>query len=109
MKLALRTLIVAGGEIVVDTSAQDRFADGGQRLDSRLPDGGVRYALPGAPDQPVEAPSCDCRPIGWRAPVIVHAAHPVACARAARLLAGRGFPRIYHPASRGDAGAEHDA
>jgi rhodanese-related sulfurtransferase len=108
MKLALRTLIVAGGEIIADASAEDLLAHGGQLVDVRSPDDFMRGALPGALNLPIDALSYDYGQLDKREPVIVYGAHPVACVRAARLLAGQGFSRIYHLAYRGDAESLHE-
>lgn len=96
MKLALHTLILAGGEILGEESAARLIADGGQLVDIRSPADFRRDALPGALNLPVEALSYDFRQLDKQEPVIVYGAHPVACVRAARLLAGEGFSRIYH-------------
>lgn len=96
MKIALHTLILAGGEILGEEFAARLIADGGQLVDLRSPDEFRRNALPGALNLPVEALSWDFHHLDRREPVIVYGAHPVACVRAARLLAGEGFSRIYH-------------
>ena len=106
MKLMLHTLIVAGGEIMADGCAEALLAEGGQLVDIRSPDDFRRDALPGALNLPVGALSYDFRHLDKREPVIVYGAHPVACVRAARLLAGQGFSRIYHLAFPGEAGRD---
>lgn len=104
MKLALRTLIVAGGEILTDTSATELLQRGGQLVDIRPPADFRRDSLPGALNLPADALAYDHRHLDKREPVIVYGATPVACVRAARLLAGQGFSRIYHLAAPGLAG-----
>lgn len=96
MNLALHTLNLAGTEALPAGCAEALLAAGGQLVDLRSPDDFRRAALPGALNLPVEALSYDFNHLDRREPVIVCGAHPVACVRAARLLAGQGFSRIYH-------------
>jgi rhodanese-related sulfurtransferase len=96
MNLALHTLTTAGREVLTDGFVARLLAAGGQLVDVRSPADFMRNALPGALNLPVEALSYDFRHLDRHEPVIVYGAHPVACVRAARLLAGQGFSRIYH-------------
>lgn len=102
MNLAVQTLNLAGGESLTTGSAATLLAGGGQLVDIRSPDDFLRDALPGALNLPFDALSYDFRYLDKREAVIVYGAHPVACVRAARLLAGHGFSRIYHLAVSDD-------
>jgi rhodanese-related sulfurtransferase len=107
MNLALQTLHLAGRETLADAHAAQLLASGGQLVDVRSPEDFRRDALPGALNLPVEALSHDFRYLDKHEAVLVYGAHPVACVRAARLLAGEGFSRIYHLAFRGAPGGRH--
>lgn len=100
MKLALRTLILAGGEVLPVQTARKLLAEGGQLVDIRPPAEFRRGTLPGALNLPADALGYDAGHLNRREPVILYGATPVACVRAARLLAGQGFSRIYHLADR---------
>ncbi|MGB5541674.1 MAG: rhodanese-like domain-containing protein [Gammaproteobacteria bacterium] len=104
MNLALHTLGLAGSETLNDGFAAILLAGGCQLVDVRSAGEFMRDALPGALNLPVEALSYDFRHLDKHEPVIVYGAHPVACVRAARLLAGQGFSRIYHLAFTDTAG-----
>jgi len=105
MNLALHTLKLAGSGTLTAGFARYLLAGGGQLVDIRSPDDFKRDALPGALNLPVDALSYDFTHLDKREPVIVYGTHPVACVRAARLLAGRGFLCIYHLAIREAAGS----
>jgi rhodanese-related sulfurtransferase len=96
MNLAMRTLQRAGRESLTARHAEKMLATGGQLVDLRSPDDFRRGALPGARNLPLDALSWDCRHLDKSAAVILCGKQDVACARAARLLAGKGFKRIYH-------------
>ena len=96
MNLAAYTLQRAGEATLSSDYAQSLLARGGQLVDVRSPAEFKRDALPGALNLPVDALSYDFRQLDKREPVIVCGRHDVACVRAARLLAGQGFSRIYH-------------
>jgi rhodanese-related sulfurtransferase len=108
MNLALQTLALAGRETLTGAVAAQLLASGGQLVDVRSPEDFRRDALPGALNLPVEALSHDFRHLDRQEAVLVYGAHPVACVRAARLLAGQGFLRIYHLAFRGGPGGRHE-
>lgn len=96
MNLATNTLRLAGRETLSSDSARSLLASGGQLVDIRSPAEFNRDALPGALNLPLDAFSYDFRYLDKREPVILCGMQGVACVRAARLLAGKGFSRIYH-------------
>ena len=96
MSLALRTLQMAGRESLTTRHAKDLLATGGQLVDVRSPDDFKRSALPGARNLPLASLSWDYRHLDKSVAVILCGTQDAACARAARLLAGKGFRRIYH-------------
>lgn len=108
MNLAIHTLSLAGAQTLTAGVAEYLLAGGGQLVDVRSVQEFMRDALPGAVNLPVEALSYDFRHLDKREPVIVCGAHPVACVRAARLLAGQGFSCIYHLALRDAPGSVHE-
>jgi phage shock protein E len=95
MNLAMHTLQLAGRESLSSEFASHLLADGGHLVDIRSPADYLRWALPGALNLPMEALSYDYALLDKRKPVILCGNHGVACVRAARLLAGQGFERIY--------------
>ena len=92
----MRTLQLAGRESLMARHAENMLATGGQLIDIRSPDDFRRGALPGARNLPLASLSWDYRHLDKSAAVILCGTQDVACARAARLLAGKGFRRIYH-------------
>ncbi|NNJ94645.1 MAG: rhodanese-like domain-containing protein [Halobacteria archaeon] len=102
MNLAIRTLQLAGREGLTARHADNLLAGGGQLVDVRSPDDFRRDALPGARNLPLDALSRDYRYLDKSAVVILCGTRDAACARAARLLAGKGFRRIYHLADARD-------
>lgn len=68
----------------------------GQLVDVRSPEDFRHGAMPGARNLPLDALSRDYDYLDKRDPVILCGNSPVICERAAFLLAGRGFSRIYH-------------
>ena len=96
MSLMLRTLQLAGRESMIPRHAENLLARGGQLVDIRSPDDFKRGTLPGARNLPLDALSWDYHYLDKSAAVILYGTQDVACARAARLLAGKGFKRIYH-------------
>jgi rhodanese-related sulfurtransferase len=79
--------------------AVDLLANGGQLVDVRSPGDFRRHSLPGALNLPVDSLCYEHRRLDNRRPVIVIGASEVRCVLAARLLAGKGFSRIYHLAA----------
>ena len=102
MSLAMRTLQLAGQESLTPRNADDLLSTGGQLVDIRSPDDFRRGALPGARNLPVDVLAYDYGHLDKSEPVILYGSQPVMCARAARLLAGMGFSRIYHLATQCD-------
>lgn len=96
MSLAMRTLQLAGRESLTARHAEGLLATGGQLVDVRSPDDFKRDALPGARNLPFDALSYDYAMLDKSEPVILYGSQDVMCARAARLLAGKGFSHIYH-------------
>ena len=96
MSLAVRTLQLAGRESLTIRHAEDLLATGGQLVDVRSPDDFKRGALPGARNLPFDALVYDYSKLDKSEPVILYGSQAVVCARAARLLAGKGFSHIYH-------------
>lgn len=96
MSLALRTLQLAGRESLTTRHAEDLLATGGQLVDVRSADDFKRGALPGARNLPFDALVYDYAQLDKSEPVILYGSQAVVCARAARLLAGKGFSHIYH-------------
>lgn len=74
----------------------DLLACGGQLVDVRSPEESRHAAIPGALNLPLDALSWDHDYLDKRDPVILCGNSPVMCERAAFLLAGRGFSRIYY-------------
>jgi rhodanese-related sulfurtransferase len=91
-----RKPITAGGESLSPVHATHLLAEGGQLIDVRSPADFVRGALPGAVNLPMEAIRWRYRSLKrWR-PVILYGNSVAHCRRAAQLLAGEGFSRIYY-------------
>ena len=100
MKLALPMLRLAGAETLPTEQARQLLASGGQLVDIRAPADFGRDALPGALNLPMDSLSYATRRLNkWR-PVILYSSSGVHSVHAARLLAGRGFSRIYQLALR---------
>jgi len=72
------------------------LACGGQLVDVRSPEDFRHDAMPGALNLPLDALSRDYGYLDRRDPVILCGNGPVMCKRAAFLLAGQGFSRIYY-------------
>ena len=86
----------AGRESLSPVLARHLLAQGGQLVDVRSPADFVRGALPGAVNLPMDAISWRYRSLKrWR-PVILYGNSVAHCRRAAGLLAGEGFSRIYY-------------
>ena len=95
MNLAFPMLRHAGAETLPSEQALRLLASGGQLVDIRAPDDFGRDALPGALNLPLDALCYETgRLKKWR-PVILYSSSGVHSVRAARLLAGRGFSRVY--------------
>ena len=72
------------------------LAGGGQLVDVRSPAEFQQNALPGALNLPIDSLCYEHRRLNAACPVIVCGASRARSTRAAQLLAGRGFSRIYH-------------
>ena len=96
MSLAIQTVCRAMTGTLSAERAEDLLACGGQLLDIRPPADFRRHCLPGALNIPVDSLCYEHRRLNSRRPVIVYGTSEVRSARAARLLAGTGFSRIYH-------------
>ena len=99
MSLAIQMLSRAMAGTLSPEHAEDLLAHGGQLLDVRSPADCRRHRLPGALNIPVDSLCYEHKRLNSRRPVIVYGASEVRSARAARLLAGKGFSRIYHLAA----------
>jgi phage shock protein E len=92
-----RQLELRGADCSLDATHFHELLDrGGQLVDVRLPQDFQRSAVPGALNLPLDALSVDHDYLDKHDPVILCGNSPVICERAAFLLAGRGFSRIYH-------------
>lgn len=98
MNLALPMLRQAGAETLPSEQARRLLASGGQLVDIRSPADFGRDAPAGALNLPMDSLSYATRRLNkWR-PVILYGSCGVRNIRAARLLAGRGFSRVYQMA-----------
>ena len=77
-------------------SFHELLARGGQLVDVRRPEDFRHDAIPGALNLPLDALTRDYGYLDKRDPVILCGNSPAMCERAAFLLAGRGFSRIYY-------------
>jgi rhodanese-related sulfurtransferase len=93
---AIQTEYCASAGALSPERAEDLLASGCQLVDVRLPAASRRYILPGVLKLPIEILCYEHRRQDAVRPVIVYGASRVRCARAAHLLAGHGFVRIYH-------------
>ena len=100
MNLAVETLTRACKEALSSEHVRDLLARGGQLVDVRSPKDFSRCSLPGAVNIPVESLGYEHRLLSREQPVIVYGASEFRSGRAARLLAGKGFQRIYHLGDR---------
>ena len=97
MNLALQMLRRANGGSLSPDCFNNLLSRGGQLVDIRSPADFRRGALPGALNLPLDALAYDYGQLDKQEPVILYGAtEGVQCSRAAFLLAGRGFSRIYH-------------
>ena len=97
MNLAIRTLCQASTGTLSSEGVEALQASGGQLVDIRSPADFRRDAMSGAVNLPVDALSHDFGQLDKQEPVILYGnSENVMCSRAARLLAGKGFRRIYH-------------
>ncbi len=101
MRLAIQTVCRATAGTLTDERAEDLLANGGQLVDVRSPADFSRCALPGALNLPIDSLCYEHRRLNTQRPVILYGNSEVRCARAARLLAGKGFFNIYHLSSTG--------
>lgn len=99
MDLAVQTLCHATAGSLAPGHVEDLLANGGQLVDVRPPADFRRDCLPGAVNLPVDSLCYEHHLLNSRRPVIVYGASKAGTARAARLLAGKGFSRIYHLAA----------
>ena len=95
MTLAIQTVCRATSEALSPEHAEDLLAMGAQLVDVRSPADFIQHRLPGALNFPMDSLCYEHRQLNSQRPVIVYGASEVRCARAARLLAGKGFSRIY--------------
>ena len=100
MNLAVQTLTRACKETLSSRHVRDLLACGGQLVDVCSTADFSRDSLPGAVNIPVESLSYEHRLLSREQPVIVFGANEFRSSRAARLLAGKGFQRIYHLGDR---------
>ena len=100
MSLAIRTVWRAPAGTLTDERAEALLANGGQLVDVRSPADFNRFVLPGALNLPIDSLCYEHRRLNAHRPVILYGNSEVRCARAARLLAGKGFLRIYHLSSK---------
>ena len=84
------------GDALPRDVAEQLLAGGGQLVDIRSPQDFGCGALPGALNLPVDALAWEFRRLNRRRPVILCGASECRCMRAAGLLAGAGFSRIYY-------------
>ena len=96
MSLAIQTVCRAMSGTLTLERAEYLLACGGQILDIRSPEDFSRHRFPGALNIPVDSLCYEHKRLNSRRPVIVYGTSEVRSARAARLLAGKGFSRIYH-------------
>jgi rhodanese-related sulfurtransferase len=96
----MQTVSRAAAGTLSAEGAVDLLASGGQLIDVRSPAEFLRHSHPGALNLPVDSLCYEHRRLDTRRPVIVYGASEVRCIRAARLLAGKGFARIYHLSAR---------
>jgi rhodanese-related sulfurtransferase len=96
MSLAIQTVCHATAGTLTSECAEVLLANGGQLVDVRSPADFDRCALPGALNLPIDSLCYEHRRLNAHRPVILYGNSEVRCARAARLLAGKGFSRIYH-------------
>ena len=99
MILAMQTVCRATAGSLAPGHVEDLLANGGQLVDVRSPADFRRDSLPGALNLPVDSLCYEHHQLNSRRPVIVYGASEVRSVRAARLLAGKGFSRIYHLAA----------
>ena len=100
MSLAIQTVCRGTAGTLTDERAELLLANGGQLVDVRSPEDFNRCALPGALNLPIDALCYEHRRLNAERPVILYGNSEVRSARAARLLAGKGFLRIYHLSSK---------
>lgn len=86
----------AGRESLSPVHTRHLLEEGGQLVDVRSPADFIRGALPGAVNLPMDAISWRYRSLKRWQPVILYGNSVAHCRRAAQLLAGEGFSRIYY-------------
>jgi rhodanese-related sulfurtransferase len=96
VSLAIQTVCRASAGTLSPERAEDLLAGGGQLVDVRSPAEFQRDAFPGALNLPIDSLCYEHRRLNAARPVIVYGASRVRSTRAAHLLAGHGFLRIYH-------------
>ena len=99
MSLAIQTVSRATAGTLTAESAEVLLANGGQLVDVRSPADFSQQRLPGALNFPIDSLCYEHKQLNSQRAVIVYGASEVRSARAARLLAGKGFSRIYHLAA----------
>ena len=100
MRLAVQTVNRATAGTLSAESAENLLANGGQLVDVRSPADFNRRSLPGALNLPIDSLRYEHKRLNSQHPVIVFGASEVRSVRAARLLAGKGFSRIYQLVER---------
>jgi len=96
VSLAIQTISRATAGTLSTESAEYLLANGGQLVDVRSPADFNCHSFPGALNLPIDSLCYEHKQLNSQRPVIVCGASEVRSARAARLLAGKGFSRIYH-------------
>ena len=96
MNLTVQALTRACKEALSSEHVQDLLASGGQLVDIRSAADFSRDSLPGSVNIPVASLGYGHRLLSREQPVIVYGVSEFLSSRAAHLLAGKGFLRIYH-------------
>jgi rhodanese-related sulfurtransferase len=96
VNLAIQTVSRATAGTLSIESAENLLANGGQLVDVRSPADFNRHSFPGALNLPIVSLCYEHKRLNSQRPVIVVGASEVRSVRAAWLLAGKGFSRIYH-------------
>ena len=99
MSLGIQTVSRATAGTLSTENAEYLLANGGQLVDVRSPADFRQQRLPGALNFPIDSLCYEHKRLNSQRPVIVYGASEVRSVRAARLLAGKGFSRIYHLAA----------
>ena len=95
----MQTICHASAGSLARSRVEALLASGGQLIDLRSPAEFKQHSIPGSLNLPMDSLSYEHKRLSTRRAVIVYGASEVRCARAAQLLAGKGFLRIYHLAA----------